>query len=99
MRRGIAVLLGGLMLMACTTVPPEEEEVPEHGAGNCDASKVQDLVGRQRSEALGAEALRRSGAKALRWIEPGSAITQDLRSDRLNIDLDSRGRITGLRCF
>jgi hypothetical protein len=90
------------MLMACATVPPAEdppEQVPEHGAGACNAAAVQDMIGRQRSDAAGAEALRRSGAKTLRWLEPDSAYTMDYRQDRLNIDVDARGRITRLRCF
>jgi hypothetical protein len=85
--------------MGCATMTPEEEPVPEHGAGRCDAARLQDLVGRPRSDALGAEALRRSGARTLRWIGPDAIITQDLRSDRLNIDVDARGRVTRLRCF
>lgn len=89
----------GLMLMGCTTVAPAEEDVPEYGAGACNAARVQNLVGRQRSDALGADAMRRSGAKTLRWIPPGAIITQDLRSDRINIELDRNGRVTRLRCF
>ena len=93
------ILLAAALLMGCTTMTPEEEPVPEHGAGSCDASRLQDLIGRQRSDALGAEARRRSGARTLRWIEPDAIITQDLRRDRLNIDVDERGRVTRLRCF
>jgi hypothetical protein len=93
------VLAAAALLMGCTTMTPEEEPVPEHGAGHCQAAGLGDLVGRQRSDALGAEALRRSGAKTLRWIAPGAIITQDLRSDRINIDVDARGRVTRLRCF
>jgi hypothetical protein len=95
----VRILLAAALLMGCTTMTPEEEPVPEHGAGLCQAAGLGDLVGRQRSDALGAEALRRSGAKTLRWIGPGAIITQDLRSDRLNIEVDSRGRVTRLRCF
>jgi hypothetical protein len=98
MKTGIAA--GALMLMACTAVPPAEEPVPpDHGAGVCNAAPVQNLVGRQRSDAVGAEALRRSGAKALRWIGPDTAYTQDLRSDRINLETDGRGRIVRIRCF
>jgi hypothetical protein len=95
------------MLMACTTVPPEGEAqppaqtagpVPVAGEGACDAAPVQDLVGRQRSDAVGADAMRRSGARTLRWLEPDSMYTMDFREDRLNIDVDARGRITRLRC-
>jgi hypothetical protein len=93
------ILIAAAAVAACATVPPDEEKVPEHGAGVCDASRVQDLIGRQRSDALGAEALRRSGARALRWLAPDTAYTMDLRRDRLNIDVTKGGRVTGLRCF
>lgn len=102
----ILAVAGALMLMACTAIPPEgppppadEDQVPAQGAGACNAASVQDMIGRQRSSTLGTEAMRRSGAKSLRWIEPDSAYTQDFREDRLNIDVDARGRVTRLRCF
>jgi hypothetical protein len=94
-------LVSGALLMtaACSTVPPEDE-VPVHGGsgGTCVASKAQSLVGKQSSSAVGAEALRLSGARTLRWIPPGDSVTMDYREDRLNIDLDSSGKVRALRC-
>jgi hypothetical protein len=105
MRIGAAVTASAAaaMLIGCATAepsaPPEEKPVPEHGAGRCDAGAARSLVGRQRSEAVGAEALRLSGARTLRWLAPDSVYTMDLRPDRINIDVTAAGRITGLRCF
>jgi len=93
------VAVGALVLVACTTAPPQDEQVADHGAGTCDAAPVQDLVGRRRSDAVGADALRRSGARTLRWIAPDTAYTQDLRSDRINLETDRSGRVTAVRCF
>lgn len=98
------ILLAATMLMGCATAPapappPDEERVPEHGAGACDAGPAQRLIGRQRTDALGAEALRLSGAKTLRWLAPDTVYTMDLRRDRINIEIDANGRITRLRCF
>jgi hypothetical protein len=97
--------LGGILLMtmACAPVPPAEpgeEPVPVHGATGyrCDASRAQALVGRQATSELGAEALRLTGARAIRWIPPGAIVTMDYREDRLNIELDGRNRVTQLRC-
>jgi hypothetical protein len=95
-------LLAGVMLMTmtgCANVPPAEaEEVPVRGAGSCDASKVQGLIGKARSKKLGADALRLSGARILRWIEPGTMVTMDFRQDRLNLHLDPRRRVTKVHC-
>ncbi|MDP8993876.1 MAG: I78 family peptidase inhibitor, partial [Pseudomonadota bacterium] len=84
MKTGLA--LAALLLMGCTTMAPEED-VPVHGdtGYRCDAARVADLVGRPATAELGAEALRRSGARSLRWIRPGDVVTMEYRPDRLNI--------------
>ncbi|TFI60176.1 hypothetical protein E2493_00215 [Sphingomonas parva] len=104
-RRALPLLLfaaGG-----CATVPPESAEqnaqapVPvgeAEGGTACDATQVRHLIGRQQSEAVATEAMRLSGARALRWLRPGSVVTMDYRTDRLNIHVDGKGRITDLRC-
>ena len=91
-----AMLMTLAVLAACVTA--QQEQMPEHGAGACDAAPVQNLIGRARSKALGAAALRRSGARLVRWIGPGDMVTMDHRTDRLDILLDAQGRVTGLRC-
>ncbi len=61
-------------------------------------ARLGPLVGRARSEALGAEAQRLSGAGRLRWIRPGDAVTMDYRTDRLNIHLDAQDRVEHFSC-
>jgi hypothetical protein len=93
-------LLVGALLMAmtsCANVPPAQE-APVRGAGKCDASNAQGLIGKARSQKLGADALRRTGARTLRWITPGTMVTMDFREDRLNLHLDARGRVTKVNC-
>lgn len=87
------------MAVACAAVPPDEEQnVPVHGSGACQADAARSLVGRQASGDLGAEAMRLSGARALRWIRPGDVMTMDYREDRLNVELDSTNRVQAVRC-
>ena len=88
-------------MSGCATVPPApaaEEEPRVFGEGNCNAAPAQRLLGRAATSQLGSEALRLSGATALRWIQPGSAVTMDYRTDRLNIELDAQNRATRIRC-
>ena len=100
------VALSGAMLMtmACTAVPSEGEpgaEAPrEVGASGyrCRAEPIRDLVGRPATQQLGADALRRSGARALRWIRPGDVVTMDYREDRLNVRLDARNYVATFTC-
>ena len=90
-----------VMAIGCAPVPPAApagEAVPVHGVGTCNAGAAQSLVGSQASSEVGAEALRLSGARSLRWIRPGDVVTMDYREDRLNVDLDANGRVAGLRC-
>ena len=93
-----AVLL--LTTSACAATPPAEaEEVPVRGTGRiCDASKARDLVGRAASSELGAEALRKTGAGALRWIPEGGMVTMDYREDRLNLHLDGANKVVKIAC-
>ncbi|WP_129792900.1 I78 family peptidase inhibitor [Sphingosinicella sp. CPCC 101087] len=89
--------------VACTTVPPggTPGEPPAGGGDSgftCSAEGLQDLAGQPATSELGAEALRRSGARTLRWIRPGDAVTMDFRQDRLNVRLDSQNRVEAFDC-
>jgi peptidase inhibitor I78 family protein len=81
-------------IAACSTVPATEPELPH----TCRQEGLDTFVGRAATAEVGAEILRRSGAKTLRWIPRGAAITMDLRSDRVNIRLDPQNRIESVTC-
>ena len=90
-----------MTMAACTIAASGEEEppVPERGTGRtCDASRVQALVGRIADQALGAEAMRLTGAGALRWVPIGAMVTMDYRPDRLNIHLGPKNEVTRIDC-
>ena len=48
--------------------------------------------------AVTARILRESGAKTLRWIPHGSAITMDYSEQRVNVKLDPQSRIEAVTC-
>ncbi|MCD9027777.1 hypothetical protein LDO26_06115 [Luteimonas sp. BDR2-5] len=64
----------------------------------CDTEAVQGLIGQTGSEEIYTRAMQDSGAKQFRALGPTDMATMDFREDRLNIDLDADGRITGFRC-
>jgi hypothetical protein len=99
------ILAGGVMMltMGCTVPgepqPPSTSNLnPGDGDGPCREAAAQDLLGRPASAELGKLALERTGARTLRWIRPGDAVTMDLLSDRLNIELDAQGRVRRVSC-
>ncbi|MDP3198142.1 I78 family peptidase inhibitor [Tabrizicola sp.] len=63
------------------------------GPTACGAAGMQDLVG--RDQAVLAAMTFPAGT---RLIGPDTAVTEDYRPDRLNIDIDAGGRITRLWC-
>lgn len=90
----LASALLALPLIACAAQP-----VPQDRLGvQCNADRVQPLVGREATPDVVARARDRSGARTVRLIKPGDAVTMDFRSDRLNLDLDSVNTITAARC-
>ena len=95
------LIAGGalLMTMACAAVPPDGD-VPEAGVSTyrCNADGLRDLVGQPATSEIGAEALRRSGSRRLRWIRPGDMVTMDFSPERLNVRLDAQNRVEGFTC-
>ena len=90
------VALAALALAGCATAPPAAPSPPL--AGQCRVDGLGNLVGQPANAALGAEAMRRSGAARLRWIRPGDMVTMDYSAQRLNVHLDAEGRVDHFAC-
>lgn len=95
MIRRIALLALAAGAAGCA---PQKKADPIPAVVACDANRVLYLKGKQRAAIDESEALRHSGAKRLRWVEPGSAVTMDFRVDRLNLHVDKAGTITDAHC-
>lgn len=88
------------LLAACTqqgAIGEANPPAPVPGVG-CNAAKVKKIIGQQRSDAIEAEAKRLTHAKTVRWITPGSGVTMDFRSERLNLSLNEAGKIISGHC-
>ncbi len=83
------------MAAGCTPQSRPATEVP---GVECSAEHLDSVIGKPRSEPLGAEALRLSGAKHLRWITPGMMVTMDFRTDRLNLNVGANGKVLSAKC-
>jgi hypothetical protein len=91
-------MLAALALAGCATTAPPSPSAPSPPSGQCNADALGDLVGRPGDAALGADAMRRSGALRLRWIRPGDMVTMDYSAQRLNVHLDAQERVDHFAC-
>lgn len=86
-----------LAVTACRQVPPAPTPPPVTGP-SCDATKVQDVVGKRRSGAAAEDARVRSGARTVRYLTPDMMVTMEYRGDRLNLHIGTDGKIGSARC-
>jgi Peptidase inhibitor I78 family len=95
-RRLQALLASGLLAVAPASAYAQPTATPAQSA--CAAGEARSLVGQPYSTELAERAGRAAGAREVRKIEPGGAYTTDLDPDRLNVEVDRAGIVTGLRC-
>ncbi|MCD9085255.1 I78 family peptidase inhibitor [Stenotrophomonas sp. SY1] len=65
---------------------------------SCDASQVQGLVGQTYSDAVQTQAKEDSGASDVRVLKPNQPVTMEFIGERLNIEIDDKNVISGVRC-
>jgi hypothetical protein len=97
--RELGAVTALFLLAACATQASSPPPPPGDGAsGACNVEPAQSGVGQPYADALGAELQAKAGAKVLRVIRPGQAVTMDFRDDRLNVELDAAGKVKRVSC-
>ncbi|MBA4354930.1 MAG: hypothetical protein C0409_09575 [Novosphingobium sp.] len=71
---------------------------PVKDADLCGMQNVSRYVGVNAAAPVRSAVATAVGHDRIRWIKPGSAVTQDYRPDRLNVILDDAGRVMTMRC-
>lgn len=77
---------------------PSELRAPPAMSGDCDAAPAKAFVGKQSSPDILMQARTAAGAKIARTLKPGQMVTMEFSAQRLNLDVDAQGVITGVRC-
>ena len=104
---GIFSLLLGLLPLAVTTVaacssrahaPVAKASQGESGSAICASNNLERFTGKVRSQQLGTEILRQSGASAIRWVPEGTMVTMEFREERVTVHLDSANRVRRAVC-
>ena len=90
------ILLAPFALAACATVgaaPP----APAPG-GICSGDNLRQFAGRPATQELGAEVLRVSGARLLRWVAHGMVVTMEYSEERVTVWLTADNRVDRAVC-
>lgn len=95
MRRSIIALVV-IPLAACTIA--ESKPVDGMPIASCRDEQLSGFVGQSASQELGARILAASGARVIRWVPKGGAVTMDYRADRVTVALDEANRVERLSC-
>ena len=80
---------------AAEVAAPEAATPP---AGSCDASQVQGLVGQAYSKDIAQQAKQDANATQVRMLKPNQPITAEYLGERLNIEVDDKNLVSGVRC-
>lgn len=84
-------------LAGCTSAPPVAGG-PQVPSGVCNAEGARWAIGSAVNDDVVNRILRDTGSRDARVLRPGQPATMDFREDRVNVDVNDRGAITGLRC-
>jgi hypothetical protein len=87
-------LLTPIALAACAT----SAAAPPAAGGVCHGDNLGQFAGRPATEALGAEVLRVSGARELRRVAHGMAVTMEYSEQRVTIWLTADNRVDRVTC-
>lgn len=99
MRRALFALVCLPIFAACTSTPPVDTGGPlPPQTARCDAGAAQSFVGKNADAPVVEQARIAAGADVARVLKPGQVVTMEYRDGRLNINVDARNTITGVRC-
>lgn len=106
MRSNHWLLLGCLLpLAACSSTPPTADIAPTQpkpepaGLGShCHAETLTALSGQMASQEVIDRAVRDAGARTIRVVKPGMAVTMDYREDRVTVRVDEQNKIISASC-
>ena len=82
------------LITACALSPVAGQ--PRGGA--CRSEGLGQFVGQAASRELGHAMMLASGARVIRWVPRGGAVTMDFSPVRLTVQLDAANRVQSANC-
>ena len=87
------------LLTGCSSVDSNKTPAPPANPnGGCNAELVQGMLGQTATAEQVEQARQHAGARSVRVLAPGDAVTLDYNSQRLNIDIDEAEVIERISC-
>lgn len=96
--RSTALMLYSVILLGCQPSSSDSAQTSQNIAGRCNASAVQELVGKNASPALLDQARRQSGAAVARILRPGDVVTLEYNAQRLTLTTDESLEVQRIGC-
>ena len=95
-RTCLALTVIVLSLVGCASTPPAAAARPP--TSGCNAEGARWAIGQGVNDDVVNRVLHDTGSRDARVLRPGQPATMDFRPDRVNVDVNDRGAITGVRC-
>ena len=92
--RSLSLFLLTPLAAACTSMAPPSVTP----ADACSPQALARYTGLAANEALANRMKRETGKIALRWVQPGMAVTMDYREDRLTVYVDAANKVERASC-
>jgi uncharacterized lipoprotein YmbA len=96
-RNSLCLAVLAVSLAGCASTTPVAGG-PTAPTGVCNAEGARWAIGSAVNDDVVNRVLRDTGSRDARVLRPGQPATMDYREDRVNVDVNDRGAITGLRC-
>lgn len=92
--------LAGLALIPLTacTVAQSDATAVGPAPGTCRNENLAQFTGQTATQELGGRMLAAAGARVIRWVPKGGAVTMDYREDRITVQLDDSNRVERASC-
>ena len=94
------IILAALAASAASAAAAQSPYPHRSGAEkfSCRPTGLPQFVGQLPNASMARQVLTVSGAKKLRWVAPGQAVSSEVRKDRVTVQLDAQGRVSAAAC-
>ena len=98
-RSNLATTWAALALTGCAPLPEPAPGLPPRAAGDtCIAGPGQAFIGRRAAAIIGAELLRATNSREVRWVAPDMVVTMEYKYGRVTVGYDAAMIIRSVAC-